>query len=136
VKPKRGVPAPRRRVERIAFPFVAPVAQFLEDPPHHQIHGLGGEGAALQSRREVDMSDLDHAGGGFDAYEGGDAQRAPARPVQDRVEHRIVAQAGPGHPGVQGGAIGKATGRGAAEWPNRAVQPSLGRIDFPIRLSL
>src|SRR5579864_2371148 len=38
----------RRRIEGIAFPLVAAVAQFVEDAAHHQIHRLGAGRPALQ----------------------------------------------------------------------------------------
>jgi len=48
-------------IQGIAFPFVAAVAQFIEDPAHHQEHGLGGCRRFLQPRREVDVPDFDDA---------------------------------------------------------------------------
>src|SRR5215831_12819428 len=67
----------RRRVERVAFPLVAPVAQLVEDAAHHQIHRFGGGWRALQERRIVDAADFDDAGRGIDAHIAGDAGRAP-----------------------------------------------------------
>src|SRR5438874_13198073 len=32
---------PRRRVEAVAFPLVPPVAELVEDAPHHQVHRFG-----------------------------------------------------------------------------------------------
>ena len=53
------------------------------------------------------MADLDHADGRVDAHVAGDAQRAPGRLVDDRVEQGILAEAGLRHPGVEGGAVGE-----------------------------
>jgi len=52
----------RRRIERIAFPLVAAIAKFVEDPPHHQEHCFGPGGLALQRGRVGDAADLDAAG--------------------------------------------------------------------------
>ena len=47
------------RVQGIAFPFVAPVVQFIEGPGQHEEHGLGGGGRALQGGAEVQVPHLD-----------------------------------------------------------------------------
>src|SRR6516162_683667 len=49
----------RGRVERIAFPLVAPIAQLVEDPAHQEVHRLGRRRGALQWRGVVDTADLD-----------------------------------------------------------------------------
>src|SRR5262245_7383534 len=49
---------PRRRIQRIALPFVPPVAEG-KGMLHHQEHRFAGGGRALQERREVDVADLD-----------------------------------------------------------------------------
>src|SRR5438067_4383000 len=56
----------RRRVERIALPFIAPVAELVENPPHHQVHRLRCGGRSLQCRRIGDGADLDAARRGVD----------------------------------------------------------------------
>ena len=38
----------RRRVQRVAFPLVAAIAELVEDPAHHQVHRLGRGRGALQ----------------------------------------------------------------------------------------
>src|SRR3569832_377024 len=42
--------APRRRVERVAFPFVAPIAQFLDGVAREEVLRFGAEWRALQGR--------------------------------------------------------------------------------------
>src|SRR5215472_3661765 len=81
----------RRRVKRVAFPLVAPIAQFVEDAAHHQIHRFGGGGGALQERRIVDAADLDDAGGGVNAHIAGDADGAADLALDDAMNKRIVA---------------------------------------------
>src|SRR5262249_39389366 len=54
------------RVERVAFPLVAAIAELIEDTPHHEEHRLGRRGGTLERWRIVDVPDLDHAGRGVD----------------------------------------------------------------------
>src|SRR3984893_16899199 len=75
----------RGRIERIAFPLVAAVAQFVEDAAHHQGHGLGSRRGALQGWRIVDAADLDDPRRGVDAHQAGDADRMPAAALDDGV---------------------------------------------------
>ncbi len=70
---------PRRQVQRVAFPFVAAIAQ-REDPRHHQQHRLGRRRGALQHRREVDVADLDGAIGRVDPQVAGDRRQPGPRP--------------------------------------------------------
>ena len=83
----------RGRVEGVAFPLVAPVAELVEHPPHHQVHGLGGRRRALQERRVRDVADLDHADPGLDPQVRGNADRLAGRLIDDGVEQRILALA-------------------------------------------
>src|SRR6476646_4236635 len=53
--------APRRRVMRIAFPLVAPVAQRFEDIACEQILRLCCKCRPLECRRVDNMADLNHA---------------------------------------------------------------------------
>src|SRR5215472_18714655 len=75
----------RWRVERVAFPLVTPVAQFVEDTAHHQVHRLGGGWCALQERRKIDAADFDDAGRGIDAHIAGDADGASALLLHDAM---------------------------------------------------
>ena len=50
LKPSRTRRAPRRLVERVAFPLVASIPKILEGVPRHQEHRLGGAGGPLQRR--------------------------------------------------------------------------------------
>ena len=52
--------APGGGIERIAFPFVAPVAERLENVTRQQVLGFGAERRALQRRRIEHVADLDH----------------------------------------------------------------------------
>src|SRR5215472_19100175 len=81
----------RWRVERVAFPLVTPVAQFVEDTAHHQVHRLGGGWCALQERRKIDAADFDDAGRGIDAHIAGDADGAADLALDDAMNKRIVA---------------------------------------------
>ena len=56
-QPRRGG---HRRVQIVAFPFIAPIAPVGEHLAHHQVHRLGGRRASLQRWREVDMANFDH----------------------------------------------------------------------------
>src|SRR5205823_2107473 len=58
----------RRRVERIAFPFITAVAELVEGAAHHQIHGFGCRAALLQARRIDDRSHFDRADGRIDPH--------------------------------------------------------------------
>src|SRR5947209_7184319 len=51
--------APRRGIERVAFPLVAPVAKHLEHVTREQILGFGGERRALQGGTQDDVADLE-----------------------------------------------------------------------------
>ena len=85
----------RRRVERIAFPFVAPIAELVKDAAHHQVHRLGRRRGALQRRGVVDAADLDDPRRGVDAHQAGDTDRTPAAALDDDVAKRVVAEAVP-----------------------------------------
>ena len=50
----------------------------------------------------MDVADLDDAGAGIQPQIAGHADRLARRPVDDRVEQRIAAAAGPLHPGRPG----------------------------------
>ena len=77
---------PRRRIERVALPLVAPVAELVEHARHHQEHGLGGGRRPLQQRRVVDVADLDHAVGPIDAHEGRHADGLAGLQIDDGCE--------------------------------------------------
>ena len=62
VNPSRIAARLRRQVERVALPFVAPVAEVLEDMTRHQVHRLGSAGGPLQRRGEEDAADLNRRG--------------------------------------------------------------------------
>jgi len=82
----------RRRVQRVALPFVAPVPE-RERLPHHEVHGFGGGGRPLQQRREAQVPDFDRARQRVDAQIAGETDRAPRLGGDDREEERIVAEA-------------------------------------------
>src|SRR5688572_23707067 len=67
--------APRRRVERVTLPLVAPVAELVERAAHHEVHRLGGRAPLLEPRRVVDVPHLDRAGLGAYAHEARDSHR-------------------------------------------------------------
>ena len=89
VKPKRSAARRRRRVEGIALPFVAAIAELVEDMAREQILRLGRAGRALHRRRIKDVADLDHAIGRIDAQKGLVADRSPRGVVDDGEEQRI-----------------------------------------------
>ena len=62
---------PRPIVERIAFPFVTAIAQFVENAPHEEIHGFRCSPRSFQNGRIMDVPDLDHAVRGVDPQVGG-----------------------------------------------------------------
>src|SRR4029079_5092273 len=81
----------RRLVAVVAFPFVAAIAEVVEDVFHEQELRFGRRGLARNQRAPIDVADLDHAIGRVDAH-----QRLPpgdlaAGPVDDGEEQRILA---------------------------------------------
>ena len=84
--------APRGRVQRVAFPLVAPVAERIEDVGGEEILRLGRARRALQGGRVHDIADLDDAVRRIDAHEGLVAERA-ARGVVDHGEEQRVLRA-------------------------------------------
>ena len=85
----------RRRVECVALPLVAPVAEVVEDVAHDQELGLGRRPGLLQRGREMDVPDLDRSGVGRDAQEAEHARgptpgRRPRIGVDHREEVRVV----------------------------------------------
>src|SRR5262249_24952455 len=60
--------ATRRGIERIAFPFIAAIAECLEHVTRQQILGFGAKRRALQTRRVEDVPDFDHAISRNDAH--------------------------------------------------------------------
>src|SRR6266699_247028 len=82
----------RGRIERVAFPFVAAIAELVEGASHHPIHGLGRRAALLQPRRISDRSDFDRAHGRIDPHIARHSRRAPARAIDDDMAKRILAE--------------------------------------------
>ena len=80
----------RGRVEIIALPFVAAIAEFVEDMGGEQILRFGRADRALHRRRIKDVADLDHAMGRLDAQKSLIADRFPRGVVDDREEQRIL----------------------------------------------
>src|SRR5690349_7270053 len=64
----------RSCIERIALPFVAPIAERLEGVAREQILRLGSKRRALQRRRIEDVADLDHAHGRANLHQRRDAE--------------------------------------------------------------
>ena len=85
----------RGRVERIAFPLIAAIAELVEDPAHQQVHRLGRRRGALQRRRVIDAADLDDPWCGVDAHQARDPDGAPTAAMDDGVDERIVAKTVP-----------------------------------------
>ena len=81
---------PRRRVQRIAFPFVAPIAEFVEHAAIIRNIASVAAGVRCRSGAVVDAADLDDADGRVDAHVRRDADRLAGRVVDDRVEQRVV----------------------------------------------
>src|SRR5262249_21255415 len=52
--------APRGGVERVGFPFAAPIAEFLEHVARQEILRFGPERRALERAAVDDVADLDH----------------------------------------------------------------------------
>ena len=90
--------APRGRVVRIAFPFVAPVTQRFERISREQILRLGAERCALQRRRIDDVPDLDDAHVGRMSISVAMPTRA-IRWIDNGVGVRIVQGSAPVEPG-------------------------------------
>ena len=86
--------AARRRVERVAFPFVAPIAERLEHIARQQILRLGGERRALQGRRIDDVADLDRRAspGGFPSASRCRRRGRTARPRRRNTDRRAAAR--------------------------------------------
>src|SRR4026208_858746 len=55
-----GGAAPRH-IQAVALPFVAAIAELVENAAHHQEHRLRRQARALQQRREVQIADFDDA---------------------------------------------------------------------------
>src|SRR5581483_1919070 len=81
----------RGRVEGVAFPFITPVAELVEDASHHQEHCLGRRGGVLEWRGIIDVPDLDYARRRVDPQITGNTHGASGSQVADRVKERIVA---------------------------------------------
>src|SRR5258706_3336826 len=79
----------RRRVETVAFPFVAAVAQFIEDAAHEQIHRLGAGSRALQPQGVDDVTYLDHTIGTIDAHQRGRAHGLAAAGIDNYMMQGI-----------------------------------------------
>src|SRR6266436_4778548 len=80
---------PRGFVQRIAFPFITPVFQVLEDVPGHEVHGLGRSGGPLKRGRVEDAAHFNAAVDRFDAQECGIAH-GHLCPVENREEERVA----------------------------------------------
>jgi hypothetical protein len=81
--------ATRRRVERVALPFVPSIAKLIEDVSRKQILRLGRTGCPLHRRRVQDVANLDDAIGRIDAQEGLIAHGLSRCVVNDGKEQRI-----------------------------------------------
>ncbi len=79
--------AARGRVEAVALPLVAPVAEVVEGVAQQQRHRLGGGAAALELAAEQDAADLDRAHRGVDAQVGAEARRAAGLDGHDGERH-------------------------------------------------
>jgi hypothetical protein len=77
---------PRGGVERIALPFVAAIAEHVEDVTRQEILGFGAERGALQGRRIEDMPHFDHTMRRNDPQ-----QREVADGAILRIDYRIGA---------------------------------------------
>src|SRR5690606_18659300 len=109
-EPRRG--RARRRVEAVALPFVAPVAQVVEGAPHQQVLRLGGRGGALELFRIHHMADFDHAVGGVDAHGRQRADRAAAARLDDGVVLRVLGGLHLARVGLETVPVGKRAGVG------------------------
>src|SRR6185312_6409248 len=128
--------APRRRVERIAFPLVTPVAKLLDGVTGEEVLRLGAERRALQRRCIDDGADLDHPHRRADAHQGRRADDALVV-VDNRVGVRILGGDALGEPGAERRLIGERAGRGDVG-PDRVGVPDLlpQRISMVLRQSL
>src|SRR5580692_6351748 len=100
--------APRRRIEGITFPFVAPIAQRLEDVTRQEVLGFSAQRRALQGRRIKHVTDLDHPHFRHDSHQGQIADGTIGR-VDDRVGIGIIRR------GASFNAWNKLSG--GREWP-------------------
>lgn len=80
----------RRRVQRVALPLVASVAQHVKGVPRQQEEGLGGRGGALQRGREHQVADLDGAVGRVYAQVGCVADGLVRRVRDDGEEQGVL----------------------------------------------
>lgn len=92
----------RGLVQRVAFPFEAAVAQFVEYARHQQEDGFGGGWGLLEGWAEVDVADFDDAVSRVDAHQAGEACGFARFGVDNGVEQRVGF----------GGHAGKPTGKG------------------------
>src|SRR6185437_4034727 len=92
-KPEAFRRAARRRVERVALPFVTAKAELIEHVSREQILRLGRARGALHRRRVHDVADLDDAIGRVDAHQRLIADRAPG-PIVDHREVERISGAG------------------------------------------
>ena len=97
----------RGRVQGVAFPFEAPVAQGLEGMARHQEDRLGGEARALQGGGQPDMADFDHTIGRHDPEITRHAQRTSCRAIEDGEEQRVRGGRALGEPGREGRLVGE-----------------------------
>jgi hypothetical protein len=81
-EPLGGVP--RGRIQRIALPLVAAVAELVEHALHHQVHRLGRDARALHARREQQVPDFDRAVRRIDAEVCADADGVAGSPRRRR----------------------------------------------------
>jgi hypothetical protein len=90
----------RWRIVRVALPFVAPIAELVEDVARKEILRLRRARRALQAERIENIADFDDPMGRLDAQEGLIAERLAAFLVDDREEQRVVRF----RPGLDAGA--------------------------------
>ena len=88
-------------IQRIALPFVATESEFVEHATHQQKHRFRTCPRALESLGEIYMSDLDHARIKVYPQVARNTDSRSTGLVNNRVEHRVFAQASPHQPIVE-----------------------------------
>ena len=95
----------RGRVEVVALPLVAAIAEIVEDIAREEILRFGRAGRALQRGRVEDIADLDDAVWRVDAQKGLIADRGPGGAVEDREEQRVRRLRLGGDAGLEDGGV-------------------------------
>ena len=79
----------RRRIQRVALPFITPVSQIFKNMPSHQVHRFSRSNRPLQTGRIEDAANLDHPMRRLDTQVGGLPNRISGRLVENGKEQRI-----------------------------------------------